>query len=111
MIEAIGVIIVIIIIYKLIENNYKNRLDLINQGMEKLRTNGYTIVDIKSDLYIGTLKTENYETYVSPMSLGFILDNNEILVMPTVHKKSLIIEVSKMDEIDEEKLEELISKN
>jgi len=108
---AIVVIILLAIIYKLIGNNYKKRLFLINQGMKDLRTNEYAIVNIKPNLFIGTLKTENYETYISPISLGFILDNKEVFVMPTMKQKSLIIMITKMGEMDEKRLEELISKN
>jgi hypothetical protein len=68
-------------------------------------------VHIKPALFIGTLKSENYETYVSPMALGFMLDDKEILVMSTTKENSLIVIADKLDEIDENKLDELISQN
>ena len=111
MLTAISIIIVLIIIYKIIGNNYKKRLSAINLGIDDLKKNSYALVQIKPALFIGTLKTENYETYVSPMALGFLLDGEEILVMSTTKENSLIVIADKLDEIDENKLEELISQN
>jgi hypothetical protein len=111
MLTVISIIIILIIIYKIIENNYQKRLSAINLGIDNLRKNDYALVHIKPALFIGTLKSENYETYVSPMALGFMLDDKEILVMSTTKENSLIVIADKLDEIDENKLDELISQN
>ena len=105
-------VIAIVIVYKLIANNYIKRMELINQSMEDITSNGFAIIKITSTLYMGTLKTEEYETYVSPNALGFILNNEEILIMSTMKKNTLAINFSspKITFSDDE-LEELIKNN
>ena len=107
----IGIIVFVTVVYKIISNNYKTRMSLINRGMEDLRTKDYAIIEIKPSLYLGTLKTEGYETYVSPVSQAFLLDSQEVLVMPTAKNHSFAIVLSKMDDISESKLETLIGDN
>ena len=105
-------IVAIVVIYKLIANNYIKRMKLINKSMEDITNNGFAIVKITSSLYIGTLQTEKYETYVSSNALGFILNNEEILVMSTMKKNTLAINFSSPKIIfSDDELEELIINN
>ena len=107
----IAIVILAIVAYKIVSNNYRTRLSLINRGMEDIRNMGYAIIEITPSLYLGTLKTEEYETYISPVSQAFLLDGQEILVMPTAKSHSLAITLSKMDDIGESKLEAFIDNN
>ncbi len=106
-----AIVIVLVIVYKLISNNYTKRMSLINKGLSDIKLNGYAIVEVDPALFVTTLQQEEYETYMSPMSLGFILEGNEVLVMPTVKKNSLAILVSTMGDMDESKLEALVEDN
>ena len=108
---VISIIIALVIIYKLISNNYTKRMSLINKGLLDIKLNGYAIVEVDPALFVSTLKQEEYETYMGPMSLGFILEGNEVLVMPTVKKNSLAILAATMGDMDERKLELLVEDN
>ena len=102
---------VLLIMYKLISNNYSKRMSLISDALRDIKNNKYAILKVDPALFITTLKGEGYETYMSPVSLGFILEGNEVLVMKTVKKNSLAIVVSKMGDMSESELESLISNN
>ena len=109
---VIFIVISLIVVYKLIANNYIKRMRLINKSMEDITNNGFAIIKITSSLYIGTLQTEKYETYVSPNALGFILNNEEILVISTMKKNTLAINFSSPKIIfSDDELEELIINN
>ena len=107
----IAIVIVLVIVYQLIKNNYKKRMVIINNGMEEIKSKGYALLEIKPALYLGTLQTEEYETYVSPVSQAFLLDGDEILVMPTTKNNTLVIALSKMEDISESVIEALINDN
>ena len=105
------VVLAIISVYKLIANNYIKRMELINKSMEDITNNGFAIIKITSSSYIGTLKTEGYETYVSPTALGFRLNNEEILVMSTMKKNTLAVNFFNLEALSEDELEKLIENN
>ncbi len=107
----IAIVVVLVIAYQLTKNNYSKRMILINRGMEDIKDKDYAIVEVNPSLFLGTLKTEGYETYVSPVSQAFLLDGEEILVMLTTKNNSLAIVFSKMEDISESELETLISNN
>lgn len=108
----VGIITVfVIVLYKMIDNNYKKRMSLILDTLQDIKNNGYAIAEVDPALFVTTLKEEGYETYMSPVSLGFILEGDEVLVMRTVKKNSLAIVVSKMEDMRESKLEALINDN
>lgn len=108
---VIAIVVVLVIAYQLTKNNYNKRMILINRGMEDIKDKDYAIVEVNPSLFLGTLKTEGYETYASPVSLAFLLDGEEILVMPTTKNNSLAITFSKLDDMSESKLEVLIEDN
>ena len=110
-IVIISIVVALLIIYKLISNNYSKRMALITKGQIDIGLNGYAIMEVSPTLLLGTLKTEGYQTYVSPVSLGFLHLGKEILVMSTSKNNSLAIEVSKMGDMSDSELESLISNN
>ncbi len=79
--------------------------------MEDITNNGFAIINITASSYIGTLKTEEYETYIRPNALGFILNNEEILVMSTMKKNTLAINFSNSEILNDSELEDLIKNN
>jgi len=111
MLTAIIVTIILIIIYKIIGNNYKKRINIMNIGLNSLRENGYAILAIKPTLLVGTLKTENYKTNISTVSLAFMLDGHETIIMSTANENSLILSLDRTNEISDDRLMELVSEN
>jgi len=107
----ITIILLPIVVYKIIADNYNKRIPLINEGMKNIRTMDYAIIEIDPSLYLSTLKTEGYEIYSSPLSLSFFLNGQKIIVIPTAKNHSLAISFSQMGDMREEKLMELITNN
>ncbi len=107
----IAIVVILVIAYQFTKNNYINRMALINKSIEEIKDKDYAIVEIKPSLYLGTLQTEGYEIYLSPISQAFLLDGEEILVIATTKNNSLAIIFSKFGDMSESELEALVENN